>query len=176
MFIIAQIEDIVKLTLDDLDLNIKIIQELNIKYTNNVINNIGLAISIEKLRKIYHYKIVDGYLHASVKFDVIFFKFFENETIYAKIYKQEENGIWLALPFFMNIFVKEENLPKDSSKTFTNSKNNRKNVLWYWMYKDSKLYFKNNETVRFKVTKIEFSPFLVYGRMNDPGLGPISWW
>ncbi|KAF7677262.1 DNA-directed RNA polymerase III subunit rpc8 [Astathelohania contejeani] len=177
MFVLVEIYDSVKLHPSAKNLIPEIILELNKKYTNRIVSEIGLAIKTYSIKKVDNYKIVDGYLIASVKFLMLFFRFFKDEVLFAKIDKQEEDGIRLVMPFLTDIWVDRTKLPEMCSKAYALSKtNNRRYVYWCWLYRDNKLYFKNNVLVRFKVDEIMYKPFMLSGSFMDSGLGPISWW
>lgn len=176
MFIQVTLQDKIYIHPSHKDKKLAVEEAIEQKYCNKYIPDQGLSIAIKNITKIISYQIIDGYLLADVIFDLILFKFFENEIITGKIISQDEDHIKISTPF-CNIIIKEDDFMEDCEKVHIMPEGGTKTcLLWCWYYGNEKFYFKNNDKVRVRVKKVVEKPFTVYGSLNEQGLGPIDWW
>ncbi|EPR78396.1 DNA-directed RNA polymerase III RPC8 [Spraguea lophii 42_110] len=174
MFKRIEVEDDVILHPNDYKNTDKTMQNLNNRYINRILDDY-LCVCIESIVKINGNKIINGLIKTNIRFKVIVYKMYHGEVIEGTILRQEENEIKICTPFFSDISVKKEDLLKGCEKgTFI--KNNKEFMVWYWMYKENKLYFKNNAKVKFKIKNICTDPLMIEARMDEFGLGPVEWW
>lgn len=144
------------------------LKSLNKKYANKL-TKVGLCICITDIHKIYYKKILDASISVKVSFEGLFYRLINDELCVGKIIQQNLNGLVVDVKFIGNVFIPkkyldEEFCVKEISNNF---------YCWFWKYNDNFLYFYNDEIIRFKVV-IENDKIL--GRINETGLGPLSWW
>ena len=172
MFILSRIQDKVEISSACRDKKREVFEKLNGKYANKVIKNLGLGIYVKEVERIYYYKISGSLLVAKTDFIILVFKFYNDELLCGKITSQSERGIEVELSFYGTIFIPRENMFK-GFEVGTAELKNRTLFYWFWRYKGHKLYFNNEEMVRFKVKN---SKKQVEGRIDETGLGPLRWW
>ena len=197
---------------------------INNKLTNKIIKDIGLIICCHDITDIFDSHILqnDGFIAVNLNFRAVLFRPFPDEIIIGTILKQDRSGVLINIKFFQEIFISKENLKEKMEY-------DDQHQLWNWIYEDdddsdadgdddeeedseennqekepTKLPMRNNDEVRFVVTKIEFQdksatqniskvdkdlegakcieekvkdlPFVVYGSIRDECLGLLSWW
>ncbi|KAH0550196.1 DNA-directed RNA polymerase III subunit RPC8 [Cotesia glomerata] len=199
MFILTRFKDVVKISPKDFkgNFNEAIAKELNNKLSNKVFLNIGLCITLFDIEKIEESFIFpgDGSSHTKVVFRYVVFKPFKEEILIGKIRSCSEEGVVVSLGFFDDIII-------PPSKLQSPSRYDSKDRVWIWEYdvgdgKTHPLYMDRDELVRFRVYESKFfetplpksttsegaqqpeekiSPFVLEGAVDEPGLGPLSWW
>lgn len=175
MFVIKPHEDKIIIPPSATNKEQEVYKELQIKYSNKIVQNHGIGITIKNISEIKSYKIVNGYLQADVQFELVIFKFFVDEIVYGRVIAQEEEYLKIGLPFYNSIYVyltdssyeKVRIMPENGTKHCT---------IWYWTYDGNKYYIKNNEKVRVRITQVIYRPYKIIGSLDDTGLGPLSWW
>jgi len=94
-----------------------IIKELNKKYANRVVFDLGLAVCIHDLLKasegVVHYG--DGCFWYTVTFRLIVFRPFASEVLIAKVKSSSSEGIRLTLGFFDDMIIPPSFLPVPSA-------------------------------------------------------------
>ncbi|KAN0098764.1 DNA-directed RNA polymerase III [Hyaloscypha variabilis] len=194
MFILTKIADLVQIHPEDFNKEASqaIEDNINAKYANKVIQKIGLCICLYDLLSTSEGLIGHGtgLVNVNVEFRLVVFRPFKHEVMLGRISSATEEGIRVRTQFFDQIFIPTSNLPEGSK--FLPSEQ-----LFYWELEDgSKLYYDNQETVRFRIEEevwtdqspmgpkerddaagtIKSSPYVVKGSMADAGLGPCLWW
>ncbi|KAF9070361.1 polymerase III polypeptide H [Rhodocollybia butyracea] len=91
-----------------------LIAELNKKYANRILHDVGLCISVFDLSEVGEGKVRygDGFLWYKTVFRIIIFRPFKSEVILGKIKNSEDGSIRVTLGFFDDIYIPEEWLPQ----------------------------------------------------------------
>ncbi|KAI0034481.1 polymerase III polypeptide H [Vararia minispora EC-137] len=94
-----------------------LIDELNKKYANRVLHDVGLCICVFDIREASEGKVRygDGFLWYTVTFRLTVFRPFPSELILAKVKSSDEDGIQLSLGFFDDIWIPRIFLPQPSA-------------------------------------------------------------
>ncbi|KAI1386915.1 RNA polymerase III subunit Rpc25-domain-containing protein [Hypoxylon trugodes] len=194
MFILTKIADLVQIKPDQFEKpsHIAIEDSINAKYSNKVIQKIGLCICMYDLLWASEGLIGhgSGMVNVNVEFRMIVFRPFKTETLFGRITEANQNGISLRTDFFEDIYVEFKELPE-------NTQYNHDEKAWMWLYDpDSEpMYYDKNEMVRFSVTDESWhdqtpesteqeaidqakkrSPYCIKGTMMKEGLGVCLWW
>ncbi|KAK2740411.1 DNA-directed RNA polymerase III subunit rpc25 [Myotisia sp. PD_48] len=171
---------------------IAIEDNINEKYANKVIQNIGLCVGFYDLLESSDGLIGHGtgLVNVNVKFRLIVFRPFKGEILLGKITSGTEHGIRIGMEFFNDILVPPDQL-------FEGAEFDYKEQIWTWAEASgSTLYFDVGETVRFRVESEEWHdqvpnaperqdgsapvdrkpPYSITGSMLVGGLGQIVWW
>ncbi|KAJ7493341.1 RNA polymerase III subunit Rpc25-domain-containing protein [Mycena galericulata] len=90
-----------------------IIAELNKKYANRILHDVGLCICVFDITEAGEGKVRygDGFLWYKVIFRMVIFRPFQSEVILAKVMSSDQNGIRLSLDFFDDIYIPVHYLP-----------------------------------------------------------------
>lgn len=172
MFTLAEIEDRIEISSACTNKEKELFTKINAKYANKMVTGLGLGVCVESLQKIHYYKIEGEFLSAKVDFIIVVFRFYDDELLCAKVVDQHSGGVEVELKFYGRITIAQQNMPKDFDVAVV-EQHSRKVFCWFWRYKDHKLWFRNGETIRFKV---RMHGNAVEGRVDEAGLGPLSWW
>jgi DNA-directed RNA polymerase III subunit RPC8 len=111
MFILSEIEDLVQIHPSSFRLPtlVAIEEELNRKYANRVIHELGLGIKVFQVSKVSDpivHSCQDGSFQQKVVFTLIVFKPFEGEIILGIIKECDINsGVRVHLNFFEDIYI-----------------------------------------------------------------------
>ncbi|KAF9554439.1 hypothetical protein CPC08DRAFT_174932 [Agrocybe pediades] len=94
-----------------------LIAEINKKYANRVLHDVGLCICVFDLTEAGEGKVRygDGFLWYKVVFRLVVFRPFTSEVIIAKVKSSDEEGIRLHTGFFDDIFIPVAYLPQPSA-------------------------------------------------------------
>ncbi|KAJ3573846.1 hypothetical protein NP233_g2164 [Leucocoprinus birnbaumii] len=94
-----------------------IIAEINKKYANRVLHDIGLCITVFDLSQVGEGKVRygDGCLWYKVVFRMVVFRPFISEVIVAKVKSSDEDGIRLTMGFFDDMYIPAVYLPQPSA-------------------------------------------------------------
>ncbi|KAF2397595.1 hypothetical protein EJ06DRAFT_498800 [Trichodelitschia bisporula] len=207
MFVLTTISDLVRITPQDFRKpSIEAIEDnINRKYANKVIQNVGLCICFWELLKASEGLIgqSDGMVNVNVVFRAIVFRPFKGEIIQGVILEgSTAEGLRIGLDFFSDIWIPGPgNLFEGSRFTFRDDEH-----VWIWTTEDgTEFFYDRNEPVRFrveaevwhdhtpqkpKITGLTSSegtendeslesrdvPYTIIGSMDQAGLGPIVWW
>lgn len=203
MFILSKIEDLVQIKPESFgnDLKKSLVRELNIKYSNKIIPNLGLAISVWDLLSVDDglLRPSDGCIYYKVVLRLIVFKPFIGELVIGWIEECTSDGIKIKLDFFNEIFI-----PKDL--LFEGCYFNPTENLWVWRTDaedpESDVYFDINEKVQFRIEEEIFTnikptgptlddedeeeneeekkkvppAYALIGSCQNEGTGVVSWW
>lgn len=198
MFILSRLTDLIRLSPDQFNKNPKksIINELNKKYANKIVQNLGLVISVWDLIKVEDglLKPGDGASFIKVELTVVVFRPFVGEILTGWIEECTSDGIKVKMEFFNDIFI-PKNLLFEGSEFSINDK------AWIWDADGTKLYLDINEKIRFRVEEeifINVKPkgpniednndededkdeknkpsYVLIGGCQTDGMGCVSWW
>eukprot|EP01112_Ceratiomyxa_fruticulosa_P015275 TRINITY_DN4467_c0_g1_i1.p1 TRINITY_DN4467_c0_g1~~TRINITY_DN4467_c0_g1_i1.p1 ORF type:complete len:247 (-),score=43.17 TRINITY_DN4467_c0_g1_i1:205-834(-) len=158
MFVIVIVEDHIVVHPSNFDHTVETIEtELEKKYTNRVILNVGLGIALHDILEIGDANIypADGSAHFQVKSRIVVFRPFVGEVLMGSVKSSTSEHIQLSLGFCDEIYVLPGNMPPPSAFS-------EPHKAWYWTYTDEEgphqLFFDAGEKVRFCVEKIIFTP------------------
>ncbi|KAL5513107.1 RPC25 [Sanghuangporus vaninii] len=119
MFVLSTIRDTVALQPSTFSLPAEqaIINELNKKYANRVLHDVGLCICVFDIAQAGEGKVRygDGCMWHKVVFRMVVFRPFAGEVILAKVKSSDEEGIRLSIGFFDDMHVPHSYLPVPSA-------------------------------------------------------------
>ncbi|KAH7881701.1 RNA polymerase III subunit Rpc25-domain-containing protein [Phlebopus sp. FC_14] len=94
-----------------------LINEINKKYANRVLHDVGLCISVFDLVEAGEGKVRygDGCLWYKSKFRMVVFRPFASEVILAKVKSSDEDGMRLSVCFFDDMYIPQAYLPQPSA-------------------------------------------------------------
>ncbi|KAI0387328.1 RNA polymerase III subunit Rpc25-domain-containing protein [Hypomontagnella monticulosa] len=194
MFILTKIADLVQIRPDNFEKpsHVAIEDSINAKYSNRVIQKIGLCICMYDLLWASEGLIGhgSGMVNVNVEFRMIVFRPFKGETMFGRISWADSDGIHIRTDFFEDIFVEYKELPEN-----TQYDHNEKAWTWIFDPEGDPMWYDKNEMVRFQVVDEvwqdqtpesaeqeavdkakKVSPYRVKGTMMKEGLGVCLWW
>lgn len=148
MFQIATLVDSVRVAPKNFgkEFQLAITDELNSKYSNKIVANLGLCVCVFDL-----VEIEDPIIHPNeggafirVKFRLILFRPFVGEILVGKVKSSDAEGIKVTLGFFDEIFIPASLLQQPCSF-------DRSERVWIWNYEGNSLFLDVNETIRVRV-------------------------
>ncbi|KAI2472151.1 RNA polymerase III subunit Rpc25-domain-containing protein [Annulohypoxylon bovei var. microspora] len=194
MFILTKMADLVQIRPDQFEKpsHIAIEDAINSKYSNRVIQKIGLCICMYDLLWASEGLIGhgSGMVNVNVEFRMVVFRPFKGEVMFGRITKASAEGIQIRTDFFEDIFVEYKELPE-------NTLYNHQEEAWTWVYdpESDPMFYDKNEMVRFQVQDESWqdqrpdnaeqeevdrakklSPYSIAGSMMKEGLGVCLWW
>ncbi|RYP41779.1 hypothetical protein DL767_000795 [Monosporascus sp. MG133] len=192
MFILTKIADLVQIEPSQFEKHSRVAIEdnINAKYSNRVIQKIGLCICMYDLLWASEGLIGHGtgMVNVNVEFRLIVFRPFKGETILGKISSATPDGIHIRTDFFEEIFVPYKELPE-------NTEFDHNEQAWKWIVDGEPMYYDKNEMVRLQVIDETWndqmpdsaeqealdkakkvSPYNIQGSMLKEGLGVCLWW
>lgn len=194
MFILSEISDLIRIPPSALNVPIQhsISDELNKKYANKIIANLGLVITIWDILDIKDglLKPGDGGSYVEVRFRSIVWKPFRGEILTGWVTECTAKGIKVRMEFFDEIWI-----PKDF--LFENCKYSELEQAWIYLLDENELFIDVNEKIRFRVEEENFynvkpkledeqteeekkattlPPYTITASCQDYGMGCVSWW
>uniref|UniRef100_H2ZJI5 DNA-directed RNA polymerase III subunit RPC8 n=1 Tax=Ciona savignyi TaxID=51511 RepID=H2ZJI5_CIOSA len=201
MFVLVEMKDTVKVEpwLFNVNLADAVKVELNKRFANKVLYNIGLCICLFDILKYEESYIFpgDGASHTIVHFRFVVFRPFIDEVLIGKIKGCSQEGVTVTLGFFDDILISPESLQQPS-------KFDESEQVWVWEYETDEgthdLFMDVNEPIRFRVVDETFTdttpmsappsasstsndvsakpsvPYLLKAVISEPGLGLLCWW
>ncbi|KAF1951936.1 DNA-directed RNA polymeras-like protein III 25 kDa polypeptide [Byssothecium circinans] len=195
MFILTTIEDLIQIEPDQFNLTSAqaIKDAINAKYSNKVIQKIGLCLCLWDILQTSEGLIGHGtgLVNVNVEFRMTVFRPFQGEILYGRIKSSTEEGVIIDLDFTSEVFVPKDLLQENCD--FDRSEN-----TWVWRHEGgAELFFDKGESVLFRVERehwtdqkptlvqkdengdpvdVRGSAWRLVGAMNQPGLGPTLWW
>ncbi|KAI0009483.1 RNA polymerase III subunit Rpc25-domain-containing protein [Xylariaceae sp. FL0662B] len=192
MFILTKIADLVQIAPAQFEKHSRIAIEdnINAKYSNRVIQKIGLCICMYDLLWASEGLIGHGtgFVNVNVEFRMIVFRPFKGETMFGRITSADKDGIHIRTDFFEDIIVPYKELPD-------NTEFDHNEGLWTWIVDEQRMYYDLNEMVRLSVSEESWndqtpesteqeavdkakkiSPYKIEGSMIKDGLGVCLWW
>ncbi|KAM0819729.1 putative DNA-directed RNA polymerase subunit [Seiridium cardinale] len=184
----TKIADLVQIAPAQFEKHSKVAIENNInaKYSNRVIQKIGLCICMYDLLWASEGLIGHGtgLVNVNVEFRLIVFRPFKGETLLGKISSATPEGLNIRTDFFEEIFVSYKELPENCELQ-----------AWVWVVEEQRMYYDKNEMVRLQVIDEDWhdqipestseeavekakkiSPYSIRGTMMKEGLGCCLWW
>ncbi|KAJ2078328.1 DNA-directed RNA polymerase III complex subunit Rpc25 [Coemansia sp. RSA 988] len=166
--------------------------EINKKYANRVLHDVGLCMLIHDLLKIDEGFVQhsEGWIWVKVEFRMIVFRPFRDEVLVGRVRSASPAGIEVSMGFFDDISIPANQMPMGSE--FDGSEG-----VWVWRYEGNELFMDLEEPIRFRVLNTVFldvspprpvvgdvdsvpashpPPFSLIGTVADDGLGLLSWW
>lgn len=186
MFYISKLDHTLPLPphLLSLPLAAAIKEELENKFLDKVIANLGLCISVYDIQSIEGGFIFpgDGCSTYKVIFRLIMFRPFIGEIITGKVEESNATGLRLSLGFFSDIYV-PSNLLRQPCRLGEDG-------LWIWTYGDDELPIDVDEKICFRVNGIRYppipyeqdenakpyAPMEIIADIDEDGLGMVAWW
>jgi DNA-directed RNA polymerase III subunit RPC8 len=129
-----------------------ITQEVDRKYSNKIIIDIGLCICLHHCESIgdAHIYQSDGCAHNEVVFRLLVFRPFVGEILIGKISVSSEEGLKVSLGFFEDICIPPYMLPQPSHFDAIEKS-------WVWTYDDARYQLVNGEDIRFRVSQLQYT-------------------
>lgn len=195
MFILTEISDLVRIPPHTFNIPIQhsLTDELNKKYSNKVISNLGLVVTVWDLLDIKDglLKPGDGGAYVETKFRCVVWKPFVGEVLGGWVSDCTAEGIKVRLEFFDEIFIPKNYL-------FENCEFKPVEKAWVWKPDDeTELFIDINEKIRFRVEEEIFvnikpkssheaagleettnktPPYAILASCQTDGMGCLSWW
>ncbi|EFC50311.1 predicted protein [Naegleria gruberi] len=188
MFVTVVIKDtlIIKPERFKKDIVTAVEDEIHMKYSNKILPDVGLCVSIYDFISIgdpHIYPNQQGNYFVEASFRLIVFKPFVGEIITGRIMGSDpEQGLKVAIGFFNDIYIPPYLLAQPC-------KYDEETSQWQWIYEDNALPYAHPQEIRFRVNSLTFNttidsnppheekaPMIITGRANEPGLGLTSWW
>lgn len=172
VFCLTTIRDVVRVPPERFDcelLNV-LTEELDKKYSNKVIAEVGLCIATNDLKEVQDAIIypADGGAHHRVVFRMLVFRPFVGEVAVGTISDSNANGIRVSLDFFEDVFIPHYLLPQPSEF-------DARSRLWIWRYEGAEDggIFNMSEQIRFRVESIKFNRQANDRNADDPPPQPM---
>ncbi|KAJ1912043.1 DNA-directed RNA polymerase III complex subunit Rpc25 [Tieghemiomyces parasiticus] len=178
--------------------------EVNMKYANRVVPQVGLCVAVHDLLQvsdglIYH---SDGSLNYEIECRLVVFRPFVGEVMVGKIRSSNERGVKVSLDFFDDILIPPTLLPAGSEF-------DAQEQVWVWRYEGNDLFMDPGEPIRVRVIEEAFveaapeppkkeaadltpitlplakdqaepkvppAPYSLTCSIQDDGLGLLTWW
>jgi DNA-directed RNA polymerase III subunit RPC8 len=154
MFVIVSIEDKLRTSPEDFDKDPEevLIEQIEQKYANKVMVNVGLFIHFLDFKAVgdpYIYP-SEGSAHQVSVFRMICFRPFLGEVINGTICNCSSEGVTVSLGFFEDILIPPHFLPQPSEY-------NMKLNSWIWKYEGNDFDIETGDEIRFKVKTIHYT-------------------
>lgn len=206
MFVLSKFKDIIRVPASDLGQPIEkvLVEELNRRFANKVVLNVGLVICLHDIIEIGESYIYcgDGAIHTRCIYRMVVFKPSIGEIICGTLKSSSKEGLNISLGFFDSIVIPPQQLNDPSHFNETDQ-------TWTWNYEDEGqthvLAFEIGEQLRFRVHAEEFVdvsphgpmsaqsnipnanmispelsakqiPYTIVGSISESGLGLVKWW
>ncbi|KAF2754123.1 DNA-directed RNA polymerase III polypeptide [Pseudovirgaria hyperparasitica] len=194
MFVLTSISDLIPIDPKDFTKPTPdaIKDNIHSKYSNKVLQQVGLCICVFDIEKISDGLIGhgSGIVYVHVDFRLLVFRPFKGEILQGRIIRSDENAIKIGLEFFEDITA-----PAPTS-LFEDTTFDAKELSWVWTPEggDGELYFDLGEVIRFRVESEEWHdrspqapgsedsgkddqpPYSLLVSMQQSGLGLTMWW
>lgn len=197
MFLLTQVSDMLRLEPSTFSKNVNVALEddINRKYSNKIIHNVGLCICFHDLLSMEDglMKPGDGAAFVKVTFRLIVFRPFVGEILVGWVSSCTPEGLHVKMEFFDDIYI-----PK--SMLFDECIFVAKEQAWVWQSGGHDFYIDTNEKIRFRVEQEFFTqhnpqknpnllenteepantnqvpPYSILGSCQADGMGLVSWW
>lgn len=206
MFVLAKFRDIIRIAPNQLGqpIELVLIEELNKRFANKVVLNVGLIICLKDILEISESYIYcgDGAIHTRCVYRMVVFRPQVGEIICGTLKSSSKEGLNISLGFFDSIVIPPEQLNEPSIF-------NEIDQTWTWNYEDDGqthvLVLEVGEKLRFRVHAEEFVdvsphgptntapslntitlqvpdlnskdvPYTIVGSICESGLGLVKWW
>lgn len=197
MFILTKFQDLISIPPHEFYKKSRdsIEDKINEKYSNKIVQRVGLCVCMWDLLKASDGLIGfgTGNVNVNVEFRMIVFRPFKGEVIAATIKANSPHGIYLSTEFFENIFVPDTML-------FEGCYYHEEEKVWIWPTGETEIYFDNGTIVHARIEKESWedamhkgpvkdsktlhsindgppkAPYSIEASMAEPGLGGVDWW
>ncbi|CDO56427.1 similar to Saccharomyces cerevisiae YKL144C RPC25 RNA polymerase III subunit C25 [Geotrichum candidum] len=194
MFNLTKISDLIRLPPDEFSLPLSEALEdlINAKYSNKVIHNVGLCITLYDILEFEDglTRNGDGSVYIKTTFRLVVFRPFVGEILIGWVSSCTEEGLNVKMEFFDDIFIPKHLL-------FESCVFIPREQAWVWKNGDDDFYIDTNEKIRFRVEQEVFtqhqpknpgtpedeqqqhnSPpsYMIQGSCQSDGLGLVTWW
>eukprot|EP00933_Yihiella_yeosuensis_P052071 TRINITY_DN50060_c0_g1_i1.p1 TRINITY_DN50060_c0_g1~~TRINITY_DN50060_c0_g1_i1.p1 ORF type:complete len:212 (+),score=45.02 TRINITY_DN50060_c0_g1_i1:100-735(+) len=196
MFTLALIDDDVPIAPEDFRGNFqdKLKRQIQNKYVDKVIPNVGLCIEFYNFVRIKEAPIYpgDGKLscgeaYVKVEFNLIVFQPMIDEWLVGSVAGATPRGLLVSLGFFQDVEIPSANLR-------TPYMYDAGRQMWVWRYEDEETgdivnyFYEKDQLIRFRVTAVNFpdpswpkekrqeKPLSILGAVDRDGLGLLDWW
>lgn len=206
MFVLAKFRDTIRIAPNQLGQPIEqvLIEELNKRFANKVVLNVGLVICLKDIIQISESYIYcgDGAIHTRCVYRMIVFRPQVGEIICGTLKSSSKEGLNISLGFFDSIVIPPEQLNEPSIF-------NEIDQTWTWKYEDDGqthvLHLEVGEKLRFRVHAEQFLdvsphgptnaatslnsitlqapdpnnkdvPYTIVGSISESALGLVKWW
>lgn len=116
MYVLADMKDIIHIKPWQFEEDLKTVveSELNKKYANKIVFDLGLCVALFDIKKIEDSYVFpgDGSSHTRVTFRYVIFRPFIDEVLVGKVKNCSKEGIYVSVKFFDDIFIPASNLQK----------------------------------------------------------------
>ncbi|KAI7832067.1 RNA polymerase Rpb7 [Kickxella alabastrina] len=151
--------------------------EINSKYTNRVLHDIGLCILVHDLQEIDegYVQHSEGWIWVKVTFRMIVFRPFRDEILLGRVRSASAQGIQVTMGFFDDITIPADKMPQGSEFDATEG-------VWVWRFSVVASEFLDVNPPRPKVGDVDSvpaahpPPYALIGSIADSGLGLLTWW
>uniref|UniRef100_H3H2T6 Uncharacterized protein n=2 Tax=Phytophthora ramorum TaxID=164328 RepID=H3H2T6_PHYRM len=156
MFVLTRISDVIPVApeLFDADYTQVLVEEIDRKYANKVLADVGLCITLYDFVSIGDAYVhpSDGTSHSQVEFRMVVFRPFVGEVLKGRVVSCTEEHIRVSMDFVQDIIIPSYALQ-------TPSYFDAAERLWVWKYSEGqeKFYMDLHEEIRFRVTNINFT-------------------
>ncbi|KAJ1958665.1 hypothetical protein DL89DRAFT_265984 [Linderina pennispora] len=187
MFVLTSIHDTLKILPAEFRKSREeaIKDEINRKYSNRVLHDVGLCMLVHDLVEIDegYVQHSEGWIWIKVHFRMAVFRPFRDEILVGKVRSASPAGVQISIGFFDDISVPAEMMPQGCEFDATEG-------VWVWRYEGNDLFMDLDEDIRFRVLRVDFldvnpprgekegvkPPYQLVCGINDSGLGLLSWW
>ncbi|KAJ1903473.1 DNA-directed RNA polymerase III complex subunit Rpc25 [Coemansia sp. RSA 455] len=194
MFILAVLRDTLKIVPSEFTKSREeaLNYEINRKYANRVLHDIGLCMMVHDLLEIDegYVQHSEGWIWVKVIFRLIMFRPFKDEVLVGRIRSASPEGIQVSMEFFDDITISADQMPVGSEYNSTEG-------VWVWRYEGNELFMDLDELVRFQVLDSVFldvnpprpkigdvdsvpashpPPYSLVCTIAGDGLGLLTWW
>lgn len=179
MFSLALIDDTIKIEASQLGLDTvtALTFNINAKYSNRILPNVGLCIGHFDYSTISEGRLTnrDGCTYYKITFRLIVFRPFVGEVLVGKVSSCDEEGIRITMGFFEDVHISRDQLPSPSGYDHSQAQWFRlffpeNDLLWedpLLSAEEERWHLQKGDIVRFKVEGDEF---------NEPEPpGPNTW-
>eukprot|EP00277_Geminigera_cryophila_P008295 CAMPEP_0179406168 /NCGR_PEP_ID=MMETSP0799-20121207/730_1 /TAXON_ID=46947 /ORGANISM="Geminigera cryophila, Strain CCMP2564" /LENGTH=216 /DNA_ID=CAMNT_0021177173 /DNA_START=152 /DNA_END=802 /DNA_ORIENTATION=+ len=200
-------KDAIPIPADQLDKPraVAVSHQIEDKYCNRVLLEVGLCVCLHELTELGDGLIYqsDASVHVRAEFTLLVFRPFNGEVLVGTVHKSTEQGLWISIGFFQDIYVAPHFMPDGSVW-------DEALELWVWKSEYGDAEISNNGPLRFRVNECifrkvtrplnappaanaelslagasaedgneeveEIPALLVMGSIKDDGLGMVVWW
>ncbi|TIA91800.1 hypothetical protein E3P99_00901 [Wallemia hederae] len=206
MFILSLVKDTIAVIPSklNLDASLAIRDSINTKYSNKILQDVGLSISLHSILESSQGYIEhsNGNVYYKVTFNLIVFRPFIGEILLAKVNSTNKDGILASVDFFNDIWIPKEQLPEISQ--FDPAEN-----TFFWLAgweggdpfmssPEERAYIDVGEQIRIRIEAEHFeniyptpkkkevtetdtveavpTAYRLTASIDGQGLGVVSWW
>lgn len=177
MFILTEIQERLSIIPSQFDLSLQDAIQLQIhdQYANKYLPDVGFCVSVYDILSSTAPKIIPGKgeYHVEVNFRLIVFRPSLNEILIGKVIAADKFGLRIAIGAFFTKVKLPPHLLQENTEW------NEVEKVWAWRYEDHDLYLDIGSLIRFRVQSVNFDEsgkMKVHGKINEDGLGMITWW